>query len=131
MIFCDGLSIGSATLAPIADGDDNPEQVEQAKPSSNGDAATGAVNQLNVNQREHLLWEEHAKLVRMIDSCDGSTNEKKALGIRSHMRQLEELCCQDVEEMVARWQEGGNHGNQHKAAAIFEHIVDLELNFLK
>ena len=110
IIFCDGLSIGSATLSPSY-GKDDPVNT---KPRFQNEV-----------KREHLLWEEHSKLLKMMDS-----QPKKAEFIRENMQQLEGLCRQDVEEMVKLW-DGGASANIAKAAHIFEHMIDLELNFLK
>ena len=107
-IFCDDASIGEKTRSPTF-GDKDPAKVEPRFQSK--------------VDRKHPLWIEHEKLVAMME-----TGEEKGKLIVSQMLELEKHCMGDMQEMLGK---SCDDKMLMRMAQVFQHMVDLEINFYK
>jgi secernin len=70
--------------------------------------------------RSHPLWQEHGKLLRMVE-------EGKGDAIVQQMQEMEAHCVEDMKDLVKNFDEKASARVQD----IFKHMVDLEMNFYK
>ncbi|KAH9520070.1 Secernin-3 [Bulinus truncatus] len=71
-------------------------------------------------ERGHALYQGHKRLCNLMD-----TQEEKGHSILSQLRELEKKCCEDVDEIVASYDEA----SFPKLKQIFQHLAMMELNF--
>jgi secernin len=106
-IFTDNASIGDKTTSPDF-GDKDPVKI---KPRF----------QKQVD-RQHALWIAHKKLKQLLDAGDPNGQE-----LLKQIQELEAHCVADMEEVTNNFTDS----SKAKVAAIFQHMVDLEINFYK
>ena len=70
----------------------------------------------------HALWEAHEQLVQWMD-C----GEEKADMLMIQMQQLEMMTVQDMADVMKNYDDKAIA----KVAQIFQHMVNLEMNFYK
>jgi hypothetical protein len=74
---------------------------------------------------EHALWIAHKRFASRL-----SAGDKKSESVLANIRELEQKCFEDVGELILgepSLQESGGKGEQ--VSSLFEHMVDLEVNF--
>ena len=111
MVFGESVSIGEATVSPCF-GADDPAKV---KPRFQSQV-----------DRAHALWRKQRKLIEMTEH---GGNAKVGM-IAMQTQELERLCVQDMDEIVKAW-DASDVATTTKATAVFKHMVDIELNFVK
>ncbi|KAK7471640.1 hypothetical protein BaRGS_00035737 [Batillaria attramentaria] len=72
--------------------------------------------------RRHALYRGHETLRELLGKEDA-----KGIALLGNLRELEEKCVEDMEELLGNFEES----TYHKVAAIFQHMTDIELNFYK
>lgn len=70
--------------------------------------------------RGHALYCGHKKLCNMME-----TQEEKGHSVLGQLRELEKKCCEDVDEIVANY----NEATFPKLKQIFQHMASMEINF--
>ena len=105
-IFCDGASIGDKTRCPVQHSDDREE----------GSASSSSLH-------AHPLWKAHQKFVGHLEGGDS-----RAEGVLQNMKELGTNCLDDLEEVMRN---GGadSTATTSRVASLFQHMVDLEMNF--
>ena len=73
--------------------------------------------------RRHPLWAEHEKLAELIEK-----GEEKGKMVVSQMLELEKHCVSDMEETQGK---GCDDKALARMAQVFQHMVELEINFYK
>ncbi|XP_005104829.1 secernin-2 [Aplysia californica] len=68
----------------------------------------------------HALYRGHKRLCMLMDS-----QEEKGHSVLKQLRELENKCCEDVDEIVASYSEA----SFPKLKQIFQHMASMELNF--
>ena len=72
--------------------------------------------------RRHALYRGHEALRDLLGREDA-----KGMELLSNLRELEEKCVEDMEELLGSFEETA----YAKVACIFQHMADIELNFYK
>ena len=104
-LFCEGATIGDKTTSPDF-GDADPVKCQPRFQTS--------------VDRRHPLYIAHGKLRSKLDKGDA-----KAKALLSQIRELEEFCVSDVNEVSA----SVDPASAARVLDIFKHMVDLEMNF--
>ena len=79
-----------------------------------------------VPNSEHALGMAHRRFLWRLEGGD-----KKSESVLSNLRELEQKCFEDVDELIRgepSQQEAGGGKGEH-VLSLFEHMVDLEINF--
>ncbi|ELT93402.1 hypothetical protein CAPTEDRAFT_228449 [Capitella teleta] len=72
--------------------------------------------------RRHPLWKAHAKLMELIEK-----GESKGEMTLQQMLQMEAHCLEDIKELIKNFDAKASS----KVQDIFQHMVDIEINFYK
>jgi len=75
---------------------------------------------------EHALWLAHRRFLWRLGGGD-----KKSESILSNVRELEQKCFEDVDELIRGEpsHEAAGGAKSENILSLFEHMVDLEINF--
>nr|KAG5689042.1 hypothetical protein BaRGS_006438 [Batillaria attramentaria] len=106
-IFAPHASVGTSTASPQFGDDDPVKKVPRF--------------QSQVDRR-HALYRGHETLRELLGKEDA-----KGIALLGNLRELEEKCVEDMEELLGNFEES----TYHKVAAIFQHMTDIEHNFYK
>ncbi|XP_052809456.1 secernin-2-like [Mya arenaria] len=106
-IFTPNVSIGELTLSP---------QYGLADPARIKPRFSSKV------ERRHQLYKAHEKLIQM-----KAADERKVNGIIQNVRELENNCIADMEEILRTYGESSGP----KVAQLFFHMSSMEVNFYK
>ncbi|XP_059155680.1 secernin-2-like isoform X2 [Physella acuta] len=87
-----------------------------------GDVTVSPPSEAGTEQAEkgHALYRGHKKLCNLMD-----TQEEKGHCVLAQLRELEKKCCEDVDEIVANY----NEASFPKLKQIFQHLATMEINF--
>jgi len=81
-----------------------------------------------VETKEHALWAAHRRFRERLDAGEG-----RAAAARETVRQLEASCTADVDQLSAGTSDqatfSGSSAEPTTAVSLFQHLVDLEINF--
>jgi hypothetical protein len=73
---------------------------------------------------EHALWLAHGRFLSRLNNGD----DPRASLAAKNVRELEQNCCEDVEDLVQSGDYGSGSGSP-ATSCLFEHMVNLEMNF--
>ena len=75
---------------------------------------------------EHSLWIAHRRFTSRLDAGD-----KKSESVLANIRELEQKCFEDIDELIhgEPSSASANSAKNEQVMSLFEHMVDLEINF--